>query len=826
LASGHVLPALIAVTVLTTTPVQAQPGEDCNGDGIPDDILGLGRLLSDNFPWIVLDSGKWAMIWGASVDDVGLNEPTPPYSLRLNGFPYGGDAIESVPIDLSIATDVVLTYQWQRTGGGEPPDTHDDLFVEFADAGGTWILLAQHLGGGTPMTEYTQQSIALPPEAYHANFVLRFRSIGAPGRFDDWFVDDIFLTDGVPDCNNNGVPDDCDIDEGTSLDCNANGIPDECDLAERISADCNENTVPDECDIADGTSIDSNGDYIPDECQDCNDNGVLDPLDIAAGTSQDCNINGIPDECDLAAGTSDDCNGNDVPDECDIAPLTYQLDDGTHEATTGATAGGGLIWLNQFTVVEGAEDIVAAALAWGRVPSGTPTTVAVWTDPDNDGDPTNAVLVRTVGPVPAANPETNILTTVPLPRTHVGQAGDIFFVGAYVTHLPGDEPASLDGTPPSLHQSWIALGDNLENLADNPDPPRPIEFYGLAGNWLVRCQSAAKDCNDNAVLDECDIAAAVSYDNNLSGVPDECELGSGADVTLTPDATCYNVDDTVTIEVWMNYAADVIVGGQFSLQYNDAKLQLVSVEPAAAPSPFTEEIYECSIVAGEPLPQCEATAGLIDYAVGVPPATPGATGTAQMAVITFIATEQICSEHSLLTWWSDGLPIRLGTAEDTSVYPLLVDLDVVDDTPPTLTVPPDMSFTVDDGSCSATLDPGYATATDDCTESVDIIITWVRSDGMPNLSDPYNVADSPITITWQAEDECANGSSGVTTITVLLWGDLDYDADVDLSDLAQLLSHYGMTTAASYEDGDLDDDSDVDLTDLAALLAVYGTTCP
>jgi hypothetical protein len=57
-------------------------------------------------------------------------------------------------------------------------------------------------------------------------------------------------------------------------------------------------------------------------------------------------------------------------------------------------------------------------------------------------------------------------------------------------------------------------------------------------------------------------------------------------------------------------------------------------------------------------------------------------------------------------------------------------------------------------------------------------------------------------------------------------GDLDHDLDVDLSDLAQLLSNYGETSGMTYEDGDLDEDADVDLADLAALLAVYGTTCP
>jgi len=122
---------------------------------------------------------------------------------------------------------------------------------------------------------------------------------------------------GLPDCNNNGTIDSCDIWSGTSLDCGGNGVPDECD------PDCNANGQPDDCDIAGGISADCDGNGVPDECDlggsgaDCNANGILDGCDIANGTSSDCNANGRPDECDLAAGTSDDCNANGTPDECD-----------------------------------------------------------------------------------------------------------------------------------------------------------------------------------------------------------------------------------------------------------------------------------------------------------------------------------------------------------------------------------------------------------------------------------------------------------------------------------------------------------------------------
>jgi len=81
-------------------------------------------------------------------------------------------------------------------------------------------------------------------------------------------------------------------------------------------------------------------------------------------------------------------------------------------------------------------------------------------------------------------------------------------------------------------------------------------------------------------------------------------------------------------------------------------------------------------------------------------------------------------------------------------------------------------------------------------------------------------------------DDCASAGGGwypgesCAYIECPCPGDLDDDRDVDLGDLAVLLSYYGTTDGAGPEDGDLDGDGDVDLLDLAALLALYGTTCP
>ncbi|MCC6360266.1 MAG: hypothetical protein IT450_16095 [Phycisphaerales bacterium] len=75
-------------------------------------------------------------------------------------------------------------------------------------------------------------------------------------------------------------------------------------------------------------------------------------------------------------------------------------------------------------------------------------------------------------------------------------------------------------------------------------------------------------------------------------------------------------------------------------------------------------------------------------------------------------------------------------------------------------------------------------------------------------------------------DACADPADASSTPNNAgLPGDLDGDHDVDLSDLATLLSNFGSTSATPGQ-GDLDGDQDVDISDLATLLSVYGTACP
>jgi len=168
----------------------------------------LSKGFFDDFPIIILNTENWTGTSGVpTIDDVGLEEPSPPYSLRLNGHPDGGDAVESRVIDLSRLSGLELIYWWQRTGGGEHPEAGDDLIVEYWN-GTSWVELERQLGGGSDMSNYVESVVPLPPPAYHENFRLRIRSTGAahPDKmYDDWFVDNVSIP--LPAFRLKNVPD-------------------------------------------------------------------------------------------------------------------------------------------------------------------------------------------------------------------------------------------------------------------------------------------------------------------------------------------------------------------------------------------------------------------------------------------------------------------------------------------------------------------------------------------------------------------------------------------------------------------------------------------
>jgi subtilisin-like proprotein convertase family protein len=373
------------------------------------------------------------------------------------------------------------------------------------------------------------------------------------------------VTETTADCNNNGVPDACDVPpicEGPecSQDCNADLIPDECQLG---CGDCNGNGRPDDCDIAAGTSQDCNGNGIPDECdidasdpdcngsvsQDCNADGVPDECQL---DGNDCNSNGIPDDCDIATGNSCDCQPDGIPDECQLwvgSPRDLlQWDDGSSENSLGLTAGGEMCWMHHFSVAQpGTLQNIQTCFGTPLYPGGSgvsagqPLRVYVWSDPNGDGNPMDAVFLgEATGVVSAGSIDTDVLQSVAIAAT----VDTSFFVGASVVTPASTYPGPMDENGPQYNEAWLTFNTvpfdptnitaNLYNMTD----------IGYPANWLLRAEvtfgAPPNDCNENGIPDECDIAVqfggkcvdlgAPCYpsecdsDWNSNGIPDGCEL--------------------------------------------------------------------------------------------------------------------------------------------------------------------------------------------------------------------------------------------------------------------------------------------------------------
>jgi hypothetical protein len=81
---------------------------------------------------------------------------------------------------------------------------------------------------------------------------------------------------------------------------------------------------------------------------------------------------------------------------------------------------------------------------------------------------------------------------------------------------------------------------------------------------------------------------------------------------------------------------------------------------------------------------------------------------------------------------------------------------------------------------------------------------------------------------WHSGQTCADADADGTPDAceaVNCTGDLDNDLDVDIADLAHLLSNFGRQSGATPADGDLDNDQDVDLSDLTVELSNFGRHC-
>jgi hypothetical protein len=189
------------------------------------------------------------------------------------------------------------------------------------------------------------------------------------------------------------------------------------------------------------------------------------------------------------------------PGDCDV------YDDGATENSVGLTNGGEVLWMHRQGVAGGSTVVKSISSAWGSAafpgsspPNGTPARVGIWQDTDNNGDPSNGLVLLQVVNTTVQNVDTDTLNVTNLSPS-VSVSG-VYFIGAGVAHAAGQFPAPLDQTNPSGGRAWI-VGDttpplDYNNLNSGGVGPFEMDAIGLSGIWLLR-----GDCKDIAITAMC-----------------------------------------------------------------------------------------------------------------------------------------------------------------------------------------------------------------------------------------------------------------------------------------------------------------------------------
>ena len=340
------------------------------------------------------------------------------------------------------------------------------------------------------------------------------------------------------DCDQDGLPDEYEIQSGLDSDCNGNGLPDSCEGL----LDCDGDGILDECAIANGAP-DCDGNGIPDNCQaDCDGDGYLDVCEIAEGAT-DCNKDGVPDDCQLALGLLEDFNNDGTPDVCQTLDFTgldteiVLIEDRILDSAIPATAVcyrlyatfdpdsvGGAQLLGVYGNADSPLSIASKGGFWQDDIGGN-TSAGVLCDPDVNFPDLRYDSWLTIEKACIAD---NLLVEAGIDWAAFNAGGSLLVDDGGVFLYPEDaqgvpgldgriliaQVTSIDGTLPS--GSVNLLGQN----ADGSD----WQAFGIT--WPV---PPLVDCNGNGIHDAYDLADGTSRDCDGSGLPDECEYDTTND---------------------------------------------------------------------------------------------------------------------------------------------------------------------------------------------------------------------------------------------------------------------------------------------------------
>lgn len=268
---------------------------------------------------------------------------------------------------------------------------------------------------------------------------------------------------------------------------------------------------------------------------------------------RDRDLDGLDDACEIASGSAEECDGDGIIDDAQI-PYRYAADVPdllpTYLTLNGASE---VLILNHFAVTGSSG--VLRSLGYVRPSIGTvpPTaTAVVYLDPNGDGNPDDAVLIRSQ--TVSIDEVEHVFQDLPIEPVDLGPDGTSFFVGLAFSVTFGDMFATLGEMTPFRPTSWatwteIGSSDALDLTDLSKHPPTPagyIEGEGIAP-WTIRLRAHLSDCDASDRLDSCEILDGTLIDTSGDGVPDVCE-GTSSD--LDGDGIVNESDLALLLAAW------------------------------------------------------------------------------------------------------------------------------------------------------------------------------------------------------------------------------------------------------------------------------------
>jgi hypothetical protein len=529
----------------------------------------------------------------------------------------------------------------------------------------------------------------------------------------------------------------------------------------------------------------------------------IDAVKITAGCpaptsgSDDCNGNGQSDACEIATGLVQDCNGNGVPDSCDIAgrPSDIRVSFEEFRGQNGAVIGsqyanllfeaipGGASWTaldatSGLYNVSGWDCDAGSGQLYGNGSYWLCGYVGAWCGTNSAGG-----SIRVLG-AGATYFQVAYSAGTPLNLIAYDAIGNQIDIDTKPANTRVNGNASGPGTlrveaPAGTRIARVVVRDSgnmwvidsISTDAGGIDPLPDCNTNGIPDSCEI-ASGAVADCNSNGIPDSCDIAGGMA-DCNGNGALDSCELASGAAVDQNgngiPDscdpfptlvltanaAACNAIGSEVDVEARLSGVLNLVVAGQIVLDWDPTKLELVAANPGDAPF---------------------ASASIVNNAAGqlvvLTPAAPGGSGTTAPSVVVSRLKFRVLGGSCDGSGTSIGFGSYMGMLETaftdgvgTSIEPTLVASSgfVVDDGAPVLSnVPADVSvqaYAGENGFALVTL--GTPTATDACAPG--LTATGVRSDGQA-LGAAW--PSGTTTVTWSAVDPCGNTTTATTSVTV------------------------------------------------------------